>query len=361
MRETELSVVLTVYNMEDCLGDFLDSLADQSQADYEVICVNDGSSDDSLSIVSRYSKEFPRFKLIDQENAGTAAARNAGIAEAHGKYLMLLDSDDLLEPDLLQTMVNAAERTRADVVVCRSDEFNHNTGIWHRSPWVTRTDLLPKKESFSAAEVGENLFKSFAGWPWDKLYRTSFIKENEFSFPPLRNSEDLCFVYPALVSASSIAVVDKVLVHHRTCRSGSVSNSQPASPRAFYDAVSILKEHLLARDDYAVFERGFLNWALDFSLWNIESLPAGADRTQLVNELLADGLPYLELNEHPREYFALYPATAKRLLQLEAERAGGSVSTRRSAANLGATLWNYVSTLDIKSTARHALKRRKDV
>lgn len=359
MREITLSVVLTVYNMEECLEEFLDSLVVQSWEDYEVICVNDGSTDSSLDILKRYAGKFPRFVLVDQENAGASAARNTGMHIACGKYMMLLDSDDLLEPMLLQSMVEAAELTDADVVTCRSDEFHHRTGIWHKTLWATQTDLLPKKKSFSPVEAGGNLFRAFAGWPWDKLYRSSHIKENDLLFPPLRNSEDLCFVYAALATASKISVVDDVLIHHRTCRTGSVSNSQPTSPRDFYDAICILKEGLRGRSDYATFEHGFLNWAMDFSLWNIEGLPEGSVRQEIVSNLVNGGLPELELDSHPDDYFSLYPRTVFRLAALKKESLGGPISTRRSLGSLVFTIWNYVRTLDIVATAKYFLGGRR--
>lgn len=344
--------------MEECLGEFLDSLVAQSFDNYEVICVNDGSTDGSLGIIEKYANMLPSFTLIDQTNAGVAAARNTGMSHARGRYLMLLDSDDLLEPTLLKSMVEAAEETQADVVACRSDEFHHKTGIWHRTPWATRVELLPNRNPFTPEEAGGNLFRAFAGWPWDKLYRTSFITSNHLEFPPLRNSEDLCFVYAALTKASAIALIDDVLVHHRTCRSESVSNSQPSNPRDFYRAISILKANLKQQPNYSIFEQGLLNWAIDFSLWNIEGLPKGSARSMLIDDLLTNSLSDLEMAIHPNNYFSLYPKTMRRLAALEKERLGGRMSTRRSPTNICATAWNYIRTLDIAATVKYAVKRK---
>lgn len=359
MATTTLSVILTVYNMQECLRAFLNSLVAQTWKDYEVICINDGSTDESKTILLEYADKLPSFQLIDQENSGVSAARNLGLSKAHGDYLIMLDSDDLLDPCFLQKMIDTAKQANADVTICRSNEFHHRTGVWHKTPWATRTDLFPCGRAFSVSDIGGDIFLAFAGWPWDKLYRTDFVKEHGLFFPMLRNSEDLCFVYPSLVKAERIAFVDCALIHHRTNRSGSVSNSLVSKPRDFYAAVEFLKSSLKETDKYPELEQGFLNWAIDFTLWNIESLPSGQERLSLISDLCEGKLHRLELNDHPRSYFSLYPRTIKRLSALENELKTGKISNRRSVNNIASTLWNYISTLDIASTLSHTVKARK--
>ena len=102
----QISVVLPVYNVEEYLRQCLDSLANQTFEDFEVICVNDGSGDSSLSILEEYASEDERFKIISQENKGLSGARNTGMDYIKGKYTIFVDSDDWLELNALEKLYN---------------------------------------------------------------------------------------------------------------------------------------------------------------------------------------------------------------------------------------------------------------
>ncbi len=323
-----LSVVLTVYNMGDCLAPCLEDVKAQTFRDFELICVDDGSTDGSEDVLrqAESSGSFPSFKLISQENSGPAAARNRGIEAARGAYLLLLDSDDRFEPTLFARMVEAVEQADADVAICRSDEFDHDSGKTRPTDWTIRTELLPKNASvFSATDAPACPFSAFMGWPWDKIYRTSFIKDRGLSFPDLPNAEDFPFVYRALCRAQSIVAIDEVLIHHRVKRSGSTSNSRLAAPMSFYEGIEMLKSDLQAdREAWQKLEWGFLNWAINYTCWNIESLPQDAhQRAQLIDALFSGGMPALELDKHPRSFFSLHADVEWCLRRLEREHQTG--------------------------------------
>ena len=332
MAAPALSVVLTVYNMGDCLAPCLDDLLAQTFRDYELICIDDGSADGSAETLRRYAPRFESMRLERQDNAGPAAARNAGMRLARGEYLMLLDADDRFEPTLLERMVGCLRGTGADVAVCRSDEFDHATGKRRPTDWTVRAELLPAADApFRAQEAKGCPFSAFMGWPWDKAYRTEFIRAEGLLFPEdLPNAEDFPFVYLALCKAGGIAVVDEVLIRHRVKRAGSTSNSRLAAPFSFYEGVERLKRRL--QEDGAQWSElrwGFLNWALNYTCWNIESLPAGSpQRAQLIEALLGGGMPALELERHPRAYFALHPDVEWCLQRLQKERESGKAQRK---------------------------------
>ena len=125
----KVSVIVPVYNVSEYLGQCLDSILLQTLQDIEVICVNDGSTDDSLDILQGYAMFDERLKIISQENAGAGAARNNGIKHATGEYIICLDSDDFFEPDMLEKMVAKAEEDGSDVVVCDFYFFNNENCI----------------------------------------------------------------------------------------------------------------------------------------------------------------------------------------------------------------------------------------
>lgn len=297
-----VSVVIPVYNIERHLRQCLDSVAGQSLRDIEVICVDDGSTDDSPKILADYASKDSRFQVITQFNAGPGAARNTGMAKATGEYLIFLDSDDWFEPDFLERMVAKAESTEADVTICRAAEFDSETGRELPSEWMLKSEYLPGA-TFSPEDIAEHIFQFTYGWPWDKLYRAGFVKRAGFCYPALPNSEDLVFVFQGLALAEKIAVVETVLVHHRVNRASSVSNSRHRDPEAAYKAVRLLEGALRERRFYETFERSFLNWAMEFLIWNVANLEGREARKQSFKRLRKEWLPALPFSEHPAKYY----------------------------------------------------------
>lgn len=114
-----VSVIIPVYNVEKYIGRCLDSIFSQTFQDYEVIVVNDGSPDASQKVIDAFASQHPdKLVSLSQQNAGVSAARNRALEQARGDYLVFLDSDDFVEPDYLQTLYDAAQRDRADMVIC---------------------------------------------------------------------------------------------------------------------------------------------------------------------------------------------------------------------------------------------------
>ncbi len=124
----KISVIVPVYNTEQYLIGCLDSVLKQTFQDVEIICVNDGSTDDSTTLLAHYQAQDKRFKVVTQANQGLAAARNAGLDVAKGKWICFLDSDDALPPNALKTLATVAEKTGYPIVASRKrltmDEYN---------------------------------------------------------------------------------------------------------------------------------------------------------------------------------------------------------------------------------------------
>ena len=114
-----VSVIIPVYNIEKHLEKCLDSVIGQTLKDIEIIVVNDGSTDNSLDIITQYARKDSRIVIVDKPNEGLAYARKSGIEAAHGKYVQHLDGDDFLEPDACELLFKRAEETDADIVIIR--------------------------------------------------------------------------------------------------------------------------------------------------------------------------------------------------------------------------------------------------
>ena len=138
---SRLSVVVPVYNVEKYLDVSLGSLEDQSLADIDIICVNDGSTDGSRAVLARWEKRDPRIRVVDKPNGGLSSARNAGIDAATTEYVCFLDSDDRFHPNACAEMVRLLDQTGADVLtfgatLCPPDA---------RAPWILPRALAPRR------------------------------------------------------------------------------------------------------------------------------------------------------------------------------------------------------------------------
>lgn len=317
-RPASICVVVTAHNVEECLGECLASLAVQTFPDFEAIVVEDGSSDETARIADEFALQDDRFRVVHTSNLGAAGARNHGLGLVESPHFMLLDGDDVFLPTMLEALHGQAIRCKADVVVCDIVQFDHKSRERTAAPWALKESQLPnlvETPSFSWRDVPGNVFAAFMGWPWDKLYRTAFARSAGLSFPDdLSNSEDMLFTYQAIILAQRIAVVNEVLIEHRIGRGGSVSNSRTRDPFAFYEGLCRMKRFLQELPDGAwqSLRQPYLNWALDWTLWNIETMTDQAVRTKLAQRLGANGFPELELAEHKPAYFTGYPRNMAR-------------------------------------------------
>ncbi len=114
----KVSVIVPIYNVEKYLRKSLDSLANQTINDYEVILVNDGSTDNSQSIIDEYVEKYSVFKGFKKENGGMSSARNFGLKYAKGEYIAFVDSDDFVELNFLEKLYDKAKKDKSDVVIC---------------------------------------------------------------------------------------------------------------------------------------------------------------------------------------------------------------------------------------------------
>lgn len=314
MALCEISVIIPVYNIQQHLRECLDSVLGQSYPHLQVICVDDGSTDESPAILAQYAQKDNRVQVIRQQNAGPGAARNTGLEAATGEYVIFLDSDDWFEPDFLEKMVDTAVREGADVAICRAVEFDTNSGRELPSQWMMKKQYLPGKLAFAPQEMADHLFQFTYGMPWDKFYRRELLTSSGIRYPALKNSEDLAFVYPTLLAAKRIAVVDEVLIHHRINRMASVSNSRCGQPEAPYEAFQIVKEYLEQHQLMDTYRRSFLNWAMEFLVWHISNMSQRDIQKQYLNTLRHQWLPQLHFEEHPASYYESKSCYAKYLL-----------------------------------------------
>ena len=156
-----ISIIIPVYNVEKYLRECLDSILNQTFQNFEIICVDDGSTDKSLEILQEYKRKDDRFVILQQRYSGAGSARNNGIRLAEGKYIQFLDSDDYFEPTLLEEMYNHAEKFNADLTVCSSRKVDDEGNITETgSPnFPINIDKIPMEQVFNRQDFKDEIFK----------------------------------------------------------------------------------------------------------------------------------------------------------------------------------------------------------
>ena len=208
MTEPLISIVIPVYNAEKYLRACLDSVLAQTYKNWEAICVNDGSSDNSAQILKEYAAKDARFHIINQQNSGVSTARNTGMRQTTGKYLMYLDSDDIWHPQTLEILQNVMEKSNADMGCFKYQEVYPDTKIIYNNYMVDSDLKLCKTPllSFIHRKIKTGILI------WNKIYRTDKIKN--ISFCNLKQGEDDVYSLSVLLKISSIAMLDNVLYYY---------------------------------------------------------------------------------------------------------------------------------------------------
>lgn len=311
--EVKVSVIIPVYNSEKYLRQCLDSVLSQNLREIEVICVDDGSTDESTGILLGYASKDERLKVVCQKNSGPGTARNNGLRYANGKYVIFLDSDDWFEPDMLEKLFETAERTGADITICKTEQFDAATGEEISGDWMLKDALAPS-ECFVPADIADHIFQLTYGMVWDKLYLRSFIEREGLGFPSLRAAEDTAFVYKSLLFSSRIALLPEVKVHYRINRTSSVSNSFVRQPEVPFEAFRIIYEFVHQPGLWEHYERSFLNWAMEYLVWQVCNMPDREIRRQYYDLLHKEWFPKLRMDKQPASFYENKSAYAKYLL-----------------------------------------------
>lgn len=160
----KISIIVPVYNTERYLSECLDSILLQTFMDYEVICINDGSTDNSAKILEKYKKSDKRIKIITQKNSGVVLARNNAIKEAKGEFIYILDSDDIIEETTLEKSYKAITAGKGDIITCRVFNFGENSGGELRFPVPNKRNMATGGCLVNAALFRKELFDKLGGF-----------------------------------------------------------------------------------------------------------------------------------------------------------------------------------------------------
>lgn len=211
-----ISVIIPVYNGEAFVENCINSILEQTFYDMQIIVVNDGSTDNTHSILRRLEKMDSRIEVVCQDNGGVSKARNKGLDLVKGEWILFIDSDDVVRPDYCETMLNAAISSRADVLLSKDNEDDK-----------TIVSIINEKKELQLAclSYDEISFDFNVDAPWGKLFRSSIILEKQIRFPAnLSRSEDALFCVAVYEYAENIAVINRSGYIHNE-REGSLCRS----------------------------------------------------------------------------------------------------------------------------------------
>ncbi|MCG4825423.1 glycosyltransferase family 2 protein [Adlercreutzia equolifaciens] len=297
-----ISIIVPVYNSEAYLPDLFSSLENQTFEDYEVIFVDDGSTDRSLSLLESFFQRDPRVSIIHQENAGGASARNRGIDHAKGELMICIDSDDTLSPVLLEHMSLPFENSDVGMVISYIDTYYEDTGEYRSMPWAVNVDLATNTPFPPASAI--DLFRDVIGYIGNKMIRRSIIEKHNLRFQTIRSHDDLSFVYATMAASPKIVILDEELYHYRRRSNGSsiTDTTMIDLYECAFVALYDLKSKLIAMNIWADFSQMFTNYALYMCKWKVDIAP-GNKADEIRRHLRDEWFRKLDLLGFPRSYY----------------------------------------------------------
>ncbi len=206
----KLSVIVPVYNSEQYLPACIESVLRQTYTDFELILVDDGSTDGSLSVCREYARQDSRIRVLHKENGGVSSARNLGLEHATGAYISFVDGDDWIEPDLYERLTDDLGRSGAGIAACQLDRV---------APDGTRTVIeRPNAAAYRAEEIVSHFFengfvKDCMYGSYNKIFRRECI--GDIRFKPYAYGEDVLFVFETLSNTETVFIDDFVGYHYR--------------------------------------------------------------------------------------------------------------------------------------------------
>ncbi len=227
----KITVIIPVYNVENYLKEAIDSVISQTYKNLEILIVDDGSTDDSGKICNEYAQKDIRIKVFHQSNRGLSGARNTGLKNATGKYIMFLDSDDKFEPQACEIMYNFIEKTKADYAIGNYINIDEDGSKWDNP--VFKKDTY--KEFTLSIKDYEKSFYIMNSAVWNKIFRKSFLDSLNIEFVERLPAEDAIFTTGCFIKSKKVCYIPEIIYQYRQRYSNSISNS---CSKRYFDGIN---------------------------------------------------------------------------------------------------------------------------
>lgn len=295
----KVSVIIPVYNAEKYIREALDSVISQALEDIEIICINDGSKDNSLQILREYEKKDSRIKIIDKENEGYGKTVNRGFDEARGEFVAIFEPDDILDKNIYEILYKEAKENNLNVVKCNF--YNY----WSKQNKTRKSKLITKCSDEKVFNPKDRLriFACHAS-VWAAIYKKSFLDENEIRFlnTPGASFQDMSFTFKVLALAERIKLIDKPLLYYRQDNPNSSINN-PAKVYCVCDEYEELTRFLNADETLKKdFNTQKLINQYRAYLWNLTRLSEDL-RDEFLKRFSEEFKNYLEEGEIQDDFF----------------------------------------------------------
>lgn len=241
-----ISVIVPVYNVERFLEQCLESIVNQTFNDIEIICINDGSTDNSLSILEKYQKKDKRIRIISQYNKGLSEARNIGIKNAKGKYISFIDSDDFIDLEMFDILFKKSESTQSDITICNFKLFFEDTKTY--GYYRDEIFYYHLKSKIFNLRSQPQIINCIAAW--DRLIRKDFLDKYNIKFISGMIYEDVTFHIECMIHASKIALIPDHLYFYRKNAGGSITDNEERNKKSRLDFITIRKYALNILQNY---------------------------------------------------------------------------------------------------------------
>lgn len=203
MNKHLISIIVPIYNVASYISDLFVSIDNQTYANYEVLLINDGSTDESETICKNYCKQNKKCKYYYKENSGVSNTRNYGIERARGEYICFVDSDDLLDKNYLNDFIDALEETDSDMIVCNVENFKDTVSIYSNEKYEI-------EKAYGYKNKFEMIFDKYCGYTPNKIFNTKILKDNKIKFnEKIYMMEDMLFVYEYVKNIETISCINK--------------------------------------------------------------------------------------------------------------------------------------------------------
>lgn len=242
MMMPEISVIIPIYNAEKYLKVSIENLLKQTFDKFEIILVNDGSTDSSGEICDYFKLKYENITVVHKVNEGAGPARNKGIEIAKGKYIMFYDADDILENDMLENMYQEIEKKKTDLVICSHKDIN----FIKDNIDVKRENKVQKRDIYGIDNVRKNyvdLYKEgIIQAPWAKLYKIDIIRKNNIKFPSLKRCQDIVFNVKYYGYIKSLSVMDNMYYLYLTPDGQTYLNK---FPKDMFNIIAYVNEYIV--------------------------------------------------------------------------------------------------------------------
>lgn len=291
----KVSVIIPIYNAEKYIAECLESLINQTLKEIEIICVDDGSKDKSVSIIEEYKSRDNRIIYIKQNNQYAGVARNNGLKKANGKYIIFLDADDFFAKDMLATLFLVAQKRSTDIVVFGNYNYSETnkkiTKVDFPKSWMLHFGVT------NASKLGVHVFSATRGVPWNKFFLKEFIINNSIEFQGLKHNNDEFFSKLAVLEAERIFFLRKRFVYYR------IDNPHSLQGMAFKDLYCVgevyksVYETLIRRNELTPVVEKALGVAFEGNvIYYFNKSKKSEDAKQFYNYLRDSVFPYIHVD-----------------------------------------------------------------